>query len=102
MSWHKVLLDSPEPGLQLMELAKRVDEAAGHPTGFALFSGFEFDDEQTRVAYYFSPVAASLCLPHLSQFQPIQCAKPEASKQLGSDFGVGLAYGPANAFDLLK
>lgn len=70
-------------------LAFEVDEKAGHPAGFAIFSGWDFgsDNASTSFVLYFSPVASLLRAPALSPKSLIPCEEPDRDEH-----GLGLAY----------
>jgi hypothetical protein len=97
MTWHRVLVNSDEIGIDFARLTRRVDHIEGNPHGFALFVDVECEEGATTNfrAYYFSPVAAKLCLPYLGQFSPLPCEKPAASS-------LRLCYGSPSAWDLLR
>lgn len=106
MGWHKLVfpLLSSNPAQQaftITALAQNIDEQAGNPKGFAIFSGWEFgeDNASTNSVLYFSPVAASLCANAIAQ-PLIPCEKPDQNEE-----GFGLAYGDLqgpSSWDLLK
>ena len=90
-SWHKLTfpLASHEPvtaAVNIIRLALDVDERAGHPYGFAIFSGWDFgkDEESSSFVLYFTPVSSLLCAEVL-QRSLTPCEKPDRD-------GLGLAY----------
>lgn len=107
MSWCKIKFLSEsnivDRAFALAFLAQQRDVAINSPKGFAIFSGWEFSDDDPQVSYYtlyFSPVAASSCSDLLASFSPIPCDKPDRTKQR-----FGLVYGDlegSNSWDLLK
>ena len=107
ISWHKLAfpLSAQEPvkvALDITRLAIEVDEKAGYPEGFAIFSGWAFgeDNASTSFVLYFSPVASPLCATALPRKSLMPCEKPDRDEH-----GLGLAYGSlkgARSWDLLK
>lgn len=105
--WHKLTfsLSGQEPvkvAVDISLLAFEVDEKAGHPEGFAIFSGWEFgeDNASTSFVLYFSPVASPLCATALSPKSLTPCEKPDRDEH-----GLGLAYTRLQgwrSWDLLK
>jgi hypothetical protein len=75
--------------LDIVHLALDIDEKAGHPDGFAIFSGWDFgkDNPSTSFVLYFSPVASPLCATALPRKSLISCLRPDRDGQ-----GLGLAY----------
>lgn len=104
MTWSKLVfpLAGAEPiklAFALTIAAQDIDNKAGNPDGFAIFSGWEFgeDNENTNHVLYFSPVAANLCASALAPKFPEPCDPPNREA-----LGFGLAYGPPQSWDLLK
>ncbi len=105
--WHKLTfsLSGQEPvkvAVDISLLAFEVDEKAGYPEGFAIFSGWEFgeDNASTSFVLYFSPVASPLCATALSPKSLTPCEKPDRDEH-----GLGLAYTRLQgwrSWDLLK
>lgn len=88
--------------LDIIHLALEVDGKAGHPAGFAIFSGWDLgkDNASTSFVLYFSPVAAPLCATALPDKALISCVRPDRDEQ-----GLGLAYAGLqglSSWDLLK
>ncbi|OLE54345.1 MAG: hypothetical protein AUG51_08735 [Acidobacteria bacterium 13_1_20CM_3_53_8] len=88
-----------------MAMAAQVrDVQLGSPAGFAIFSGTEYEDENTAaLCYYFSPVAATSCADILAPFSPIPCDVPDPDDP--KIVGFGLTYGTlqgSGSWDLLK
>jgi hypothetical protein len=80
--------------------AIEVDEKARHPEGFAIFTGWDFGEENTTFVLYFSPVASPLCATALPRRSLTPCEKPDCDEQC-----LGLAYGSlqgSRSWDLLK
>jgi hypothetical protein len=106
-AWHKLTfpLSGQEPvkvALDITHLALEVDEKAGHPEGFAIFSGWDFgkDNASTSFVLYFSPIASPLCATALPRKSLTPCEKPHRDEQ-----GLGLAYGSlrgSRSWDLLN
>jgi len=104
ISWHKLTfpLASHEPvkaAVDIILLAFDMDERAGHPNGFAIFSGWDFgkDDESTSFVLYFSPVSSLFCADALPK-SLTRCKKPDRD-------GLGLAYASLqyrHSWDLLR
>jgi hypothetical protein len=107
MSWHQLAfqLSGQEPvkvALDITLLAIEVDEKAGHPEGFAIFSGWDFGEDNASMSFvlYFSPVASPLCATALPRRSLTPCEKPDPDEQW-----LGLAYGSlqgSRSWDLLK
>jgi hypothetical protein len=105
-SWHKLAfsLSAQEPvkvALDIARLAIEVDEKAGYPEGFAVFSGWDFGDDNASTSFvlYFSPVASPLMRTALPLKSLMPCEKPDRDEQ-----GLGLAYGSlqgSRSWDLL-
>jgi len=105
--WHKLMfpLSGQEPvkvAVDISVLAFEVDEKAGHPGGFAIFSGWDFGEDNASTSFvpYFSPVASPLCAPVLSPKSLTPCEKPDRDEH-----GLGLAYTGLQgwrSWDLLK
>ena len=105
--WHKLTfpLSGQEPvkvAVDISLLAFEVDEKAGHPEGFAIFTGWDFgeDNASTSFVLYFSPVASPLCATALSPKSLTPCEKPDRDEH-----GLGLAYTGLQgwrSWDLLK
>ena len=106
-SWHKLAfpLSAQEPvkvALDITRLAIEVDKKAGYPEGFAIFSGWDFgeDNASTSFVLYFSPVASPLCATALPRKSLTPCEKPDRDEH-----GLGLAYTGLKglrSWDLLK
>jgi hypothetical protein len=88
--------------LDIVQLALDIDEKAGHPEGFAIFSGWDFGDDNASTSFvlYFSPVASPLCATALPAKSLTSCVRPDQDEQ-----GLGLAYAGLQglrSWDLLK
>jgi len=94
VSWYKILLpfgneDSIRHGFKLFQLIQKQHRANGKPHGVALLSKPESSDDGTECwAYYLSPDAAAITLPHVADLTFVPAAKPDTEVP-----GVSLLYG---------
>jgi hypothetical protein len=105
--WHKLTfsLSGQEPvkvALDITRLALDIDLKAGHPEGFAIFSGWDFgeDNATTSFVLYFSPVASPLLRTALPLKSLTPCEQPDRDEGW-----LGLAYSSvqgSRSWDLLK
>ena len=94
MSWYKILLpmrneNSIRLGFRISQAVEAQDLLNSKPHGVALFSNPEYyDDGRDAWAYYLSPEAASITLPHLEEVTFEPCERPDLEAR-----GISLLYG---------
>src|SRR5689334_10498744 len=84
MSWHKIrwsVFDGAQhQGDQVLAMVVQIHNDLNCPQGFALFSGYEVEpDNSTYLTYYLSPVAATHCAITLEPLGLTPCDAPDPS-----------------------